>query len=106
MDSQISRVDGGKIDTEGAEPLVIRGARHTIEIDRPWLVVEYEGQYISDLAKREQTLKEMETLLPNMEILRPRSKWKGHFALQGYLMTNIDPNEDFDVCISNDSIFL
>ena len=41
----IDRVDALKIDVEGAELLVLKGGRRTLERDRPLLVVEIEEQW-------------------------------------------------------------
>jgi hypothetical protein len=45
----ISRVDAVKIDVEGAELLVLKGARETLTRDRPFLLVELDDDLLKSM---------------------------------------------------------
>ena len=47
-------VDGIKIDVEGAEALVVEGARETLARRRPWVFLEFHGMFMS-AAERQRT---------------------------------------------------
>ena len=44
--------EGIKIDVEGAEGLVFKGATETINSYRPWIIVEFHGSFMSDREKK------------------------------------------------------
>ncbi len=46
--------DGIKIDVEGAEGMVVAGAKEVIREDRPWVMLEFHGQFIP-VEEREKT---------------------------------------------------
>jgi FkbM family methyltransferase len=43
-----SRIDGVKVDAEGAELLVMKGSTDILRNQKPWFLVEYEGQYVPE----------------------------------------------------------
>ena len=43
--------DGIKIDVEGAEGLVFKGAIRTIKIYKPWFIIEFHGSFMSNTEK-------------------------------------------------------
>jgi FkbM family methyltransferase len=63
------RLAGMKVDAQGAELMILRGAKKVINRDHPWIVLEYEGQYLRNLEDRKNTLVEVEEIMHFPEVL-------------------------------------
>jgi hypothetical protein len=46
------KVDGLKVDVEGAEAMVVEGARQVIETHSPWMLLEFHGVLMPEEERR------------------------------------------------------
>lgn len=66
------RVDGMKVDVEGAERLVLDGARETIERFSPWVFLEFHGVFLPQ-GEREATWRRIVDRAREVTFVRGRS---------------------------------
>jgi len=84
--------DGIKIDVEGAEMLVIKGAQHTIAMYSPWILLEFHGAFMSD-QERQKNWEELSNLSEQIIFINGESELYSY----GDRLNNLPDCNDFNI---------